>query len=237
MARFFEKRSDNRTDFKSTIMVEDSKGIIYKARMVNYSGNGLYIETDWLLRPGTEIYIEMEKSPYTSHHFDLPERYRAVILWHARLENAFYSYGYGVRYAPDVDAQIPQIKVLQETKISDDLRRYPRKHFSNTVFFTSQNAYFEGLINNISKNGIFIETLDDFRVGQMIRLVIPGTKIDNGTMLRGEIRHRNKKGIGIQFKQLLKTKLPSIQQAQNKSAYVATHLDKNPSTSSMRHRV
>jgi hypothetical protein len=55
----------------------------------------------------------------------------------------------------------------------------------------------------------------------MIRLVIPGTKIDNGTMLRGEIRHRNKKGIGVQFKQLLKAKLPSIQQAQAKSAYVA----------------
>ncbi|MGD9079568.1 MAG: PilZ domain-containing protein, partial [Desulfobacterales bacterium] len=64
MARFFEKRSDNRTDFKSPITVEDLKGIIYKARMVNYSANGLYIETNWLLRPGTEIYIEMAKSPY-----------------------------------------------------------------------------------------------------------------------------------------------------------------------------
>jgi Tfp pilus assembly protein PilZ len=223
MTRFYEKRSDNRTDFKSPITVEDTKGIIYKARMVNYSGNGLYIETDWLLQPGTEIYIEMEKSPYTSHNFDLPERYRSVILWHARLQNSFYSYGYGVRYAPDVDAQIPQIKVLQETKISEDLRRYPRRHFSNTVFFTTRNAYFEGLINNISKNGIFIETIDDFTVGQMIRLVIPGTKIDNGTMLKGEIRHRNKKGIGIQFKQLMKVKLQSNQQALTKSACAATH--------------
>ena len=221
MTRFYEKRSDNRTDFKSPITVEDTKGIIYKARMVNYSGNGLYIETDWVLQPGTEIYIEMEKSPYTSDTFDLPERYRSVILWHARLENSFYSYGYGVRYAPDVNAQIPQIKVLQETKISEDLRRYRRRHFSNTVFFTSQNAYFEGLINNISKNGIFIETQDDFTIGQMIRLVIPGTKIDNGTMLKGEIRHRNKKGIGVQFKQLLKTKLQSNQQAQTKSACAA----------------
>ena len=59
MTRFYEKRSGSRTDFKSPIMVEDSKGIIYKARMVNYSGNGLYIETDWLLRPGTQIHIEM----------------------------------------------------------------------------------------------------------------------------------------------------------------------------------
>jgi Tfp pilus assembly protein PilZ len=223
MTRFYEKRSDNRTDFKSPIMVEDSKGIIYKARMVNYSGNGLYIETDWLLRPGTDIYIEMEQSPYASHSFDLPERYLAVILWHARLKNSLYSYGYGVRYAPDVDSQIPQIKVLQETKISEDLRRYPRRHFSNSVFFTSQNEYFEGLIDNISKNGIFIETQDDFTVGQMVRLVIPGTKIDNGTMLKGKIRHHNKKGIGIQFKQLLKATLQSKQQFQTKSSCVAGH--------------
>ena len=220
MTRFYEKRSDRRTDFKSPIMVEDSKGIIYKARMVNYSGNGLYIETDWLLRPGSEIYIEMEQSPYASHSFDLPERYRAVILWHARLENAFYSFGYGVKYTPEVDTQIPQIKILQETKMSEDLRRYPRKHFSNSVFFTSRNGYFEGLINNISKNGAFIKTQDDFTVGQVVRIVIPGTKIDNGTMLKGEIRHRSKKGIGIQFKQLLKTKLDSNQQVEAKSACV-----------------
>jgi Tfp pilus assembly protein PilZ len=221
MTRFFEKRSDNRTDFKSPIMVEDSKGIIYKARMVNYSGSGLYIETDWLLRPGTEIYIEMDKSPYASDSFDLPERYRAVILWHARLENAFYSYGYGVRFAPEVDTQIPQVKVLQETKISEDLRKYPRKHFSTSVFFTSGNGYFEGLLDNISKNGVFIKTKDDFTVGQVIRIVIPGTKIDNGTMLKGEIRHRNKNGIGIQFKQLLKTKLNSNRQGQTKSYLAA----------------
>jgi Tfp pilus assembly protein PilZ len=222
MTQFNEKRSDNRTDFKSPIMVEDSKGIIYKARMVNYSGSGLYIETDWLLRPGTEIYIEMEKSPYGTHTFDLPERYRAVILWHAKLENSFYSYGYGVRYTPEVNTQIPQIKILQETKISEDLRRYPRRHFSISVFFTSPNGYFEGLINNISKNGVFIKTQDDFTVGQVVRIVIPGTKIDNGTMLKGEIRHRNNKGIGIQFKQLLKAKLNSNQQAQTKSSCVVT---------------
>ena len=221
MARFFEKRSDSRTDFKSPIMVEDSKGIIYKARMVNYSANGLYIETDWLLRPGTEIYIEMEKSPYASDTFDLSARYRSVILWHTRLENSFYSYGYGVRYASEAELQTPQIKVLQENKIIEDLRRYPRRHFSNSVFFTSQHEYFEGLIDNISKNGIFIQTQDDLSVGQMVRLVIPGTKIDNGTMLKGEIRHRNKKGIGIQFKQLLKTALQSKQQLRTRSSCAA----------------
>jgi len=41
-------------------------------------------------------------------------------------------------------------------------------------------------------------------------------------MLKGEIRHRSKKGIGIQFKQLLKAKLDSNLQVQTKSACVVT---------------
>lgn len=204
MSGFREKRSDRRHDFKLPVTVEDLKGIIYKARMVNYSKNGLYLETDWLLQPGAEIYIEMEKSLNASDSFGLPERYRSRILWRTKLGNAFYSYGYGVQHTPDADMQVPKIRVLQETKISADLRKYPRKHFSRSVFFTSQNGYFEGLINNISKNGIFIDIPNNFAIGQMIRLVIPGTKIDNGTMLKGEIRHCNSRGIGIQFKQILK---------------------------------
>ena len=51
---------------------------------------------------------------------------------------------------------------------------------------------------------MFIITRDDFSIGQMVRLVIPGTKIDNGTMLKGEIKHSNGKGIGVQFKKILK---------------------------------
>ena len=77
---------------------------------------------------------------------------------------------------------------------------------SRSVFFAANNNYFEGLINNLSKNGIFIETRDQFTVGQTVRLVIPGTKIDNGTMLKGEIKHLNQKGIGVQFKKILKIK-------------------------------
>jgi hypothetical protein len=51
---------------------------------------------------------------------------------------------------------------------------------------------------------MFIETKENFAEGQSLRLVIPGTKIDNGTMLKGEIKHSNHKGIGVQFKRILK---------------------------------
>ena len=74
MAQYFERRSATSINYKSPIRVEDLKGIIYNARIVNYSNEGLYIETDWLLKPGTEIYIEMTKSPYSPSNFELSER-------------------------------------------------------------------------------------------------------------------------------------------------------------------
>jgi hypothetical protein len=213
MARNSERRSDIRTNYKSPARVEDSKGIIYKARIVNYSDDGLYIETDWPLKAGTEIYIEMEKSPYASSTFDFLDRRQSVILWQTVLKDSFYSYGYGIKYIRDFEEKTPQISVLNETKKAEEMRRFPRKHFSNSVYFTSQNDYFEGVIHNISKNGMFIETKADFNKGQTLRLVIPGTKIDNGTMLKGEIKHLNRKGIGVQFKRILK-------QIKKKSSYI-----------------
>ena len=204
MAQYYERRSTTRTNYKSPVRVEDLKGIIYNARIVNYSNEGLYIETDWLLKPGTEIYIEMEKSPYASSTFDFLDRRQSVILWQTVLKDSFYSYGYGIRYIRDFEEKTPQISLLNETKKAAESRRFPRKHFSNSVYFTSQNDYFEGLIHNISKNGMFIETKANFNEGQTVRLVIPGTKIDNGTMLKGEIKHLNRKGIGVQFKRILK---------------------------------
>jgi Tfp pilus assembly protein PilZ len=206
MAQYYERRSATRKNYKSPIRVEDLKGIIYSARIVNYSNDGLYIESDWRLEPGTQIYIEMEKSPYSPSNFDFSERRQSLILWHTRLENSFYGYGYGIKYIPNLDEKPPQITVLKEAEINEENRQHPRKHFSRSVFFASKNHYFEGLINNLSKNGMFIETKDNFAVGQIVRLVIPGTKIDNGTMLKGEIKHLNRKGIGVQFKSILKIK-------------------------------
>ena len=66
---------------------------------------------------------------------------------------------------------------------------------------------------------MFIETKDSFNEGQTVRLVIPGTKIDNGTMLKGEIKHLNRIGIGVQFKRILnqiKNKSSLIKQKRNK---------------------
>ena len=71
------------------------------------------------------------------------------------------------------------------------------------MLFTSQNQYYEGLSNNISNRGIYIETNDKLSVGQIIKLVIPGTKIDKGVMLKGEVIHVKPKGVGVKFTGIL----------------------------------
>ena len=51
---------------------------------------------------------------------------------------------------------------------------------------------------------MFIKTKESFSVGQIIRLVIPGTKIDNGAMLRGKVVRFDNKGVGVKFLNILR---------------------------------
>ena len=210
MGHYYEKRDDVRIVYKSPITVEDLKaGKTYRARMVNYSKNGLYFETNRLLDSVTEIYIEMENSPKASSSFDLKERYQAEIIWHKKLEDSLYNHGYGVRYIYGSDIENLQSSGLKDTKNnSEDLRRHPRRSYRKKVLLTFQNQHYEGLANNISNGGIFIETNDKLSVGQIIRLVIPGTKIDKGVMLKGEIIHVKPEGVGVKFKSLLRKGKP-----------------------------
>ena len=84
------------------------------------------------------------------------------------------------------------------------MRKHPRKPYSKPVFIASENQYYTGLIKNISRRGIFIKIKDNFTVGQLIKLVVPGTKIDKGVMLIVEVVHMSPTGIGVEYKSLLK---------------------------------
>ena len=210
MAHYYEKRSDARIVYKSPIKVEDiNAGKTYRGRMVNYSKNGMYFETNLPLKSVTEINIEMESSPQESYSFDHRERYQAKIIWHRKLENSLYNYGHGARYIYGSDKQNLQSTGFSNTDTkTEDLRRHPRRSYGKTVLFTSQNQYYKGLANNISNGGIFIETDDPLSIGHIIRLVIPGTKIDNGVMLKGEVIHVKSEGVGVKFTGLLKKEKP-----------------------------
>ena len=92
-----EEREDTRFYHEATIMIENyPKGKYYEGRMYNYSRGGMYFESDFAPGPGTDVFIGIENSPYSSDH----DVYRAKVMWVKRLPDgaSFFCYGVGVRY-------------------------------------------------------------------------------------------------------------------------------------------
>lgn len=207
MVKIYEKRDDDRATLKVPILVEDIEdGSIYKGRMVDYSKSGMYLETDVILDIGAQANLEIENSPYTlssSSSQKPPQYFRVKIEWQKDLTDNLFSFGYGVRILSIGD---PKSIGDNNFKVRRNLRKYPRKPYFKPIFFTSENQHYKGLINDISQRGVFVETQNSFSVGQIIRCVIPGTKIDKGIMLKGEIVRFDNRGIGVEFKSLLRRK-------------------------------
>lgn len=89
-------------------------------------------------------------------------------------------------------------------KSGQDLRKFPRRISIRAVLFAAQNRYFAATTTNISNGGVFIETRDKFKKGQIITLVIARTKITKGVMLKGRVVHLRRQGFGLKFISLLK---------------------------------
>jgi len=205
VVRFFEKRIVPRNPYKAPLSVQELNDIyIYRARMVNYSDKGMYIETDIAFEKGTDLIIGIEDSTFISHLASVkktPEFYRVKILWQKNLIGSIFNFGYGVKI----------ISIAEEQKALDanfiirpELRKHPRKIYPKPVIFTSKNRYCRGWIINISRGGVFIKTKEKFSAGQIIKLIIPGTKIDKGIKLKGEVLHFNPLGAGIVFKRIIR---------------------------------
>jgi Tfp pilus assembly protein PilZ len=206
MVRHFEKRNEKRTNYKSPVIVENCEvGFIYNGRMINYSKKGLYFETDMELQPGAEIYLGIENSPYATA-FSSQGSYPAKIIWRRDLRDIFFNYGYGAKLDINVSEEsLPSRKINNK-----DLRKNPRKSYVKTTYFTAQNQYYKGSINNISRSGAFIETKSKFLIGQIIKLIVPKPKVDKGIVLKSEVVRLSSKGIGVRFKGIIKRKSHNI---------------------------
>jgi hypothetical protein len=172
---------------------------IFKATIFNRDNNGLYFETSIHLNRGEVIYIGYDESSSGSS----PQTHQAEILWAKRLTNSHYNYGYGAKYIHGGSNQ-----KSEDLNFADEaeLRKNARRQFCKSVFILLVNDYYQGRSKNLSRSGIFIETTLRISVGQSIKLVIPGTKIDKGVMLKGRVVHKNQDGIGIRFTKLIKAK-------------------------------
>jgi hypothetical protein len=190
-----ENRDTARMDHVSPLQIQDiESGKLHKARMFNFSKEGVYFESDSVLEPGTQIYIGIQDSPYASMP-DVLEYHLAQIMWRKKLKDSFFRFGYGVKLASLADRQDSE---LEDVKKTEDLRKHPRRLYDQFTLFTSQNGIFEGSIKNISASGVFLTAQNTLEVGQILTLVLP-LKKGKDVKVKGQIVWANDEGFGVKF--------------------------------------
>jgi Tfp pilus assembly protein PilZ len=195
-----ENRDNARIKHKSPITIENLKaGVIYQARMLDYSKYGLYFETDSLLSLGEEVFIGIEYSPYADSK-DTYECLRAKIMWRRELPTSYFKFGYGVRYSIDYDKQRSQTGNL---KIVEDQRKHQRKPYSKPIVYATKNHIFKGFTKDISPAGVFIETGDTLHAGQIITLAVP-LKNAKTAKIKGQVVWSSRDGFGVKFLRIKK---------------------------------
>ena len=208
-----ERRKNKRNPHKTNISLESlDPGTSMVATMFNYSRGGLYFESDTFISPGTEIFIGISGSPYSSESTTY-ECHRVKVKWLKELYDSPYRYGYGVEHNDPVECSAASVIVAEsdeddhqkeEEESEMELRKHPRKSFTKPVYFSTDNRYYQGLIKDISRGGLFIQTDESFSLGNEIHLVIPNTKYDKNVMIKGKVVRMSQAGVGVKFTGLVK---------------------------------
>ena len=97
MKQKYEKRGEMRNSYVTTVLINDLKtGRFSRARMVDCSSGGMFVEADVTLSAGEKIEIGIENSPYI-HFEDTIDCYRAVVVRRRKLSSGDFQYGYGLQ--------------------------------------------------------------------------------------------------------------------------------------------
>lgn len=212
-----EKRKKRRFYYETAVALASIKGgVTSVAKMFNVSEGGVYFESDALLPSDTQICIWIANSPFAKDP-GVYESHRVKVVWRSELKDSVYAYGYGARRLDPVgifsesrvmsryDMPRPRFGRLRQIK---DSRRYPRKPLHKSVYFGSQNAHFKGRIQNASRSGLFIETLDRFEEGRSIRIVIPDDRFDRYLSISARVVRSEPGGIGVRIMRVAKRQTP-----------------------------
>jgi Tfp pilus assembly protein PilZ len=190
-----ENRDNARIDYKSPVTIENLKaGVIYQARMLDYSKHGLYFETDSWLRLGEDVFIGIEYSPYSDSN-DTYECMRAKIMWRRELPTSYFKYGYGVKYSIDYDKQRSRHGNL---KIVEDQRKHHRKLYAKSIVYATKDHLKGAITKNIGPTGVFIQTDETLDVGQAITLALP-LKEAKTARINAEVVWSSPDGFGVKF--------------------------------------
>jgi Tfp pilus assembly protein PilZ len=186
-----EKRYSTRFEYESRITIKDPEhGLTRISKMLNYSETGLYFEADFRIDPGTTIFIGLKESPLSTPPSS-NGYYAATIRWRRTLEESFYTYGYGV--------ELVEEGLEKRYAERSDGRRHKRKRCALPARYKSNGVIHYGLIENISRGGIFVQTVDLAGVGQKLVFEILLEKKGKIVKMAGRVVHSDGKGLGVEF--------------------------------------
>jgi hypothetical protein len=195
-----EKRHHHRINQNTMVTLESLEiGMDNNTRMRNYSDEGLYFESDQFLSPGTEIFIRMKN--FTDDPTESHLCHHAKVVWGKKLNNSPNAYGYGAKY---VKISNKQNSTKTDSDQKKELRKHPRKYCAKPAFFKFENKSYDGFISDISRNGCFIENSEILQFGQILDLVIPGTRFSEKNKLKVEVVRLSPTGVGVRFKRIIK---------------------------------
>ena len=89
---------------------------------------------------------------------------------------------------------------------SIELREYSRIPFSIPVEHSTNNVRFIYFIQNISDDGVFIQTDGNFHIGQQIIMNFSLPKVEKEITVSGKVVRVDSRGIGVKFDELIDSK-------------------------------
>lgn len=95
--------------------------------------------------------------------------------------------------------EIMDILKIVEEKEHEKKRRSPRIDYFMAVDYVVGERAYNGFINNISSEGVFIETKENFPSGTEITLTFPLPNSQGHIRVTGKVVRQEKNGIGVAF--------------------------------------
>jgi hypothetical protein len=105
--------------------------------------------------------------------------------------------------AMPLDERRTLLKYLEEKHIAGR-RKYPRKTYFMEVNFATPDRASSGFIQNISSDGLFVETKEPLAVGQQLTLSFRLPNSEEQLKIIGEIVRVSPQGIGVKLATNLK---------------------------------
>ena len=190
-----ENRNKTRFTHESKITLENTDiELRCKGRMYNFSEAGIYIESDSKLEPEVEILVGISDSPFASEP-GTHEQLRGTVKWRKELTQASFYYGYGIELI-EKDGQILKLDLLDGTRVN------PRKEVAIPVTIESDDETFDGVAENVDRDGAFVKSNMLMSTGKFIRMEIPLKKKGKIARLVGLITRTNLRGFGVKFLKL-----------------------------------